>query len=164
MYFAYTQVLLGTAFHRSLHILVFLGCLPLPVDAEALSSPQTADGSRTAEKTTAAGAGPWEGAIRTTSDGVNRGARGGGMALDGDSSPENCRQARPVDGPSASTSTTVAAPRGLAMMLRGELDVSCRLGCQAAGRRDDGMARSSEGCDGKAEEGGAPMAGLSADG
>lgn len=99
----------------------------------------------------------------TTSDGVNGRARGGGMTLDDDSSPENRRQARPMDEPSASISPTVAAPRGLAMMLRGELDASCRLGCPAAGGWDDGM-RNSEGCGGMAEEGGAPMAGLSADG
>lgn len=68
-----------------------------------------------------------------------------------------------MDGPLASTGLAAAVPRGLAAMLRGELDVACRLGCPAAGPSEGGT-RVSEGGGGQAGEEGTQVVGLSADG
>lgn len=52
-----------------------------------------------------------------------------------------------------------AVPHYLAMMLREELDISCRLGCHAAGWRD-GRMEDSEECGGREAEGDGASTGL----
>lgn len=128
--------------------------------AGALASPRAARGCRIAATTTPSGTAPAEETqVPALTDDINDGISSGRGKVHGGNC-EKRRETMPEGEALAPTShgwgeveAEVAVPRYLAMMLREELDVSCRLGCHATGRRD-GRMEDSEGCGAREAEGG----------
>lgn len=75
--------------------------------------------------------------MRAPGNDINDGISSGGVADGGTS--EKPRESMPVGKASTSFEADAAVPHYLAMMLREELDVSCRLGRHAAARGDERM-------------------------
>eukprot|EP00903_Cladosiphon_okamuranus_P005715 g5674.t1 len=130
----------------------------------ALASPRATRGCRIAETLTLSAMSPEGSEMGTFGNANNDGISSGGV-IDGGNS-EKLREKTLVGEALAPKNhgrghfkAEAAVPYFLAMMLREELDISCRLGSHPAGGRDD-MMEDNDGCDGQEEAADGSIAGL----
>lgn len=132
--------------------------------AGALASPRASRGCHIAATLTAYGMAPEGSEMRALGDGISNEVSSDRIADSGN--PEKHQETTPVDEASAPTNqaggrfeAAATVPHDLGMMLREELDVSCRLGCHAARGWNERM-EDNEGFGSQEAEGGSSGAGL----